>query len=129
MERLPNDPMILFSTVNMLLRDNYQSLDELCDDMHVKRQDIQCKEQQVLVNLACRKGTKAHRGEDATQHLRPDCHFLHLSMALYRCALVPARILLCLGRIALSLQKMPGHYYQSTFVCRKFQELLLTVLS
>ena len=43
MERLPNDPMILFSTVNMLLRDNYQSLDELCDDMHVKRQDIETK--------------------------------------------------------------------------------------
>ena len=43
MERLPNDPMILFSRVNMLLRDNYQSLDELCDDMHVKRQDIETK--------------------------------------------------------------------------------------
>ena len=43
MERLPNDPMILFSTVNMLLRDNYQSLDELCDDKHVKRQDIETK--------------------------------------------------------------------------------------
>ena len=43
MERLPNDPMILFSTVNMLLRDNYQSLDELCDDMHVNRQDIESK--------------------------------------------------------------------------------------
>ena len=40
MDRLPNDPMILFSAVNMLLRDNYGSLDELCDDMNVSRDDL-----------------------------------------------------------------------------------------
>ena len=29
---LPDDPMMLFSMVNMKLRDCYHSLDELCDD-------------------------------------------------------------------------------------------------
>ncbi len=37
MNQLPNDPMMLFSAVNMLLRDSYSSLDALCDDMHVER--------------------------------------------------------------------------------------------
>ena len=32
---LPDDPMMLFSMVNMKLRDCYHSLDELCDDMNV----------------------------------------------------------------------------------------------
>lgn len=41
MEKLPEDPMILFSAVNMLLRDNYKSLDELCDDMNVDRKTIE----------------------------------------------------------------------------------------
>ena len=41
MDRLPNDPMILYSAVNMLLRDNYGSLDELCDDMNVNRKDLE----------------------------------------------------------------------------------------
>ena len=43
MERLPNDPMMLFSDVNMLLRDEYKSLDELCDDMNVDRADIEAR--------------------------------------------------------------------------------------
>ncbi len=43
MDRLPNDPMILFSAVNMLLRDNYSSLDELCDDMNVDRKALEEK--------------------------------------------------------------------------------------
>ncbi len=41
MEQLPKDPMILFSTVNMLLRDDYPSLDALCDDMHVKKNELE----------------------------------------------------------------------------------------
>ena len=32
---LPDDPMMLFSMVNMKLRDCYHSLDELCDDMNL----------------------------------------------------------------------------------------------
>ncbi|MBC5631851.1 DUF4250 domain-containing protein [Parabacteroides hominis] len=35
---LPEDPMMLFSVINMKLRDNYASLDELCDDMNVKKE-------------------------------------------------------------------------------------------
>ena len=43
MDKLPEDPMILFSAVNMLLRDNYTSLDELCDDMNVDRKTLEEK--------------------------------------------------------------------------------------
>lgn len=35
---LPNDPMMLFSVVNMKLRDCYSSLEELCDDMSVDQE-------------------------------------------------------------------------------------------
>ncbi|GAE17340.1 hypothetical protein IX324_001045 [Bacteroides pyogenes] len=37
---LPKDPMMLFSVINMKLRDCYSSLDELCEDMNVDREDI-----------------------------------------------------------------------------------------
>lgn len=37
---LPKDPMILFSFINTNLRDNYKSLDELCEDMHVNKKNI-----------------------------------------------------------------------------------------
>ena len=37
---LPKDPMMLFSVINMKLRDNYSSLDELCDDLHIDKNDI-----------------------------------------------------------------------------------------
>ena len=38
MMTLPEDPMMLLSVINMKLRDNYASLDELCDDMNVKKE-------------------------------------------------------------------------------------------
>ena len=37
---LPKDPMVLFSVIYMKLRDCYSSLDELCEDMDVSREDI-----------------------------------------------------------------------------------------
>ena len=37
---LPKDPMMLFSVINMRLRDIYPSLDALCDDLHVDKQKI-----------------------------------------------------------------------------------------
>ncbi len=37
---LPNDPMMLFSVINMKLRDFYPSLDALCDDLNVSKEDI-----------------------------------------------------------------------------------------
>lgn len=40
---LPNDPMILLSYINTKLRDNYHSLDMLCEDMNVSREEIEQK--------------------------------------------------------------------------------------
>ena len=37
---LPEDAMMLFSVINMKLRDNYSSLDELCDDMHIRKEEL-----------------------------------------------------------------------------------------
>ena len=37
---LPKDPMMLFSFINMKLRDYYPSLDALCEDMNVSKEDI-----------------------------------------------------------------------------------------
>ena len=40
---IPQDPMILFSYINMKLRDDYSSLDALCDDLDINRSDIETK--------------------------------------------------------------------------------------
>lgn len=40
MNELPQDPMMLFSVINMKLRDSYSSLDELCEDMNVDKDEI-----------------------------------------------------------------------------------------
>lgn len=40
---LPNDPMMLFSFVNMKLRDNYPSLDALCEDLQVNKKSLLTK--------------------------------------------------------------------------------------
>ena len=37
---LPKDPMILFRVLNMKLRDCYSSLDELCEDMDVNKDEL-----------------------------------------------------------------------------------------
>lgn len=37
---LPKDPMMLFSVINMKLRDVYPSLDALCEDLHLDKQEI-----------------------------------------------------------------------------------------
>lgn len=37
---LPKDPIMLFSVINMKLRDCYSSLDALCNDLNVNKQDI-----------------------------------------------------------------------------------------
>lgn len=37
---LPNDPVILLSTVNMKLRDFYPSLDALCEDLEEDKDEI-----------------------------------------------------------------------------------------
>lgn len=40
MENLPQDPYMLLSVVNMKLRDEYSSLDALCEDLNVDRQAL-----------------------------------------------------------------------------------------
>ena len=37
---LPKDPMMLFSVINMKLRDFYSSVDELCEDMDVNKEEL-----------------------------------------------------------------------------------------
>ena len=43
MAALPKDPAMLLSAVNMKLRDFYDSLDALCDDLDVARESIEKK--------------------------------------------------------------------------------------
>ena len=40
MENLPQDPYMLLSVVNMKLRDEYSSLDALCEDLDVDRNTL-----------------------------------------------------------------------------------------
>ncbi len=39
---LPNDPFILLSVINLKLRDFYSSLDALCEDMDINKDEL-CK--------------------------------------------------------------------------------------
>lgn len=43
LEQLPKDPMMLLSVVNTKLRDYYDSLAVLCEDMGVEEHEINCK--------------------------------------------------------------------------------------
>lgn len=43
MDNLPSDPFILLSFVNTKLRDDYKSLDELCEDLDVDRKALEDK--------------------------------------------------------------------------------------
>ena len=40
-EMLPKDPIMLFSFVNMKLRDFYGSLDVMCEELDADRQEIE----------------------------------------------------------------------------------------
>lgn len=40
---LPSDPIMLLSVMNMKLRDSYPSLDALCEDMDVNKEEIAAK--------------------------------------------------------------------------------------
>ena len=41
MALLPKDPFMLLSMINMKLRDQYPSLDALCDDLDVSKAEIE----------------------------------------------------------------------------------------
>ena len=40
---LPSDPMILVSYLNTLLRDKYNSLRQMCDDLEIDEDDLERK--------------------------------------------------------------------------------------
>lgn len=40
---IPNDPVMLLSFINLKLRDFYDSLDALCDDLDVDQSEIEAK--------------------------------------------------------------------------------------
>ncbi len=40
MSTIPNDPMMLLSYINTKLRDDYESLAALCDDLELNADDI-----------------------------------------------------------------------------------------
>ncbi len=40
MNNLPNDPVMLLSFVNMKLRDSYNGLDAMCDDLCADKDEI-----------------------------------------------------------------------------------------
>ena len=44
---LPKDPMLFLSVVNTKLRDCYQNLDALCEDMNLSREEIVSKLEQI----------------------------------------------------------------------------------
>lgn len=44
---LPKDPMLLLSVVNTKLRDQYTSLDALCEDMQADREKMKTKLQNI----------------------------------------------------------------------------------
>ncbi|MCR4874763.1 MAG: DUF4250 domain-containing protein [Clostridia bacterium] len=40
---IPSDPVMLLSYINLKLRDNYSSLEALCDDLDVSQSEIEDK--------------------------------------------------------------------------------------
>lgn len=43
METLPQDPIMLMSLINMKLRDFYPSLEELCAQMNINKEELTTK--------------------------------------------------------------------------------------
>lgn len=37
---LPKDPIMLYSAINLKLRDYYSNLDALCEDMGIKKEEL-----------------------------------------------------------------------------------------
>lgn len=40
---LPNDPMMLLSFINLKLRDYYDSIEKLCDDLDINQEELEKK--------------------------------------------------------------------------------------
>lgn len=43
MDKLPQDPIILYSYINTQLRDRHMNLDELCEDLNISRKVLENK--------------------------------------------------------------------------------------
>ena len=43
MPELPQDPIILYSVLNTKLRDRYSSLEDLCEDLNVSKEELEEK--------------------------------------------------------------------------------------
>ena len=43
MHEIPKDPFILYSWINLKLRDYYPSLNALCEDLNIKKDEILSK--------------------------------------------------------------------------------------
>ncbi len=52
---LPNDPVMLLSYVNLKLRDFYSSLDALCEDLDIDREEL--TEKLAAINYRYDEGT------------------------------------------------------------------------
>lgn len=46
-DEMPKDPMMLMSYINMKLRDFYPTLDALCDDLQICREELESKLSEV----------------------------------------------------------------------------------
>ncbi len=53
MNDLPKDPVILLSFINMKLRDFYPSLDILCDDMEIDREELEARLAAIGYEYSC----------------------------------------------------------------------------
>ena len=49
---LPKDPVMLLSFINMKLRDQYDSLESLCEDFNVSKEEIIEKLKTALLSVA-----------------------------------------------------------------------------
>lgn len=47
MDNIPNDPAMLLSFINLKLRDFYDSLDSLCEDMGINKDTVVSKLSQI----------------------------------------------------------------------------------
>ena len=50
-EQLPRDPMILLSVINTKLRDYYQNLDLLCEDLQISKEYLEAKLDEAFVRV------------------------------------------------------------------------------
>ena len=64
MGNIPQDPMMLMSFINMKLRDFYPSLDALCEDLEISREELEERLGNLLgTKVTIKQGAKKGRIE------------------------------------------------------------------